>query len=109
MFPIADQTAGPIGLNFLGHSWVAGGVFAKKIEIKNFYFPTFFFFNGQRRALHLVDYKSRVYCEDFFFPEKFQESFSNSPVIFENIFLDIFRKLKKKIIDLEEFIFFQPA
>ena len=47
----AGQTAGPNGLKtFCGHSWVARGVKAKKIEKKILNI----FFHGQRRALQLV-------------------------------------------------------
>ena len=48
MFPIAGQTAVPIGLNNFVDTH---GLKAKK-KIPNFFFK--FFFHGQRRALHLV-------------------------------------------------------
>ena len=52
MFPIAGQTAGPIGLKLFvdTHGW-PGGDKAKKIQKKFF---SNFFFHGQRRALQLV-------------------------------------------------------
>ena len=58
MLPIAGQTAEPNGLNCLFTLMEAGGVSqAKKFEM--FFFSNFFnFFNGQRRALQLVSYKT---------------------------------------------------
>ena len=48
MFPIASQTAGPIGLNFL---WtLMGGRGCYRLKKSKFFFQNFFF-NGQRRAL----------------------------------------------------------
>ena len=48
MFPIAGQTAGPIGLkNFVDtHGWPGGDIGLKQIQN--------FFSHGQRRALQLV-------------------------------------------------------
>ena len=51
MFPIAGQTAGPIGLKFLWTLIVGRGVFYAR---KNSKFVFQFFFHGQRRALQLV-------------------------------------------------------
>ena len=61
MFPIAGQTAGPIGLTFFvdTHGWPGGDIGYQKIEKKNFkiFFLQNLFFHGQRRALQLVTYK----------------------------------------------------
>ena len=53
MFPIAGQTAGPIGLNFFvdTHGWPGGDKGLKK----SIFFSKFFS-HGQRRALQLVFY-----------------------------------------------------
>ena len=61
MLPIADQTAGPIGLKFFvdTQGW-PGGVIVKN---RNYFFKNFFssfFFHGQRRALQLVYHISQV-------------------------------------------------
>ena len=66
MFPIAGQTAGPIGLTFFvdTHGWpggVKGNKKKSKIFFKFFFFRKLFFskfvFHGQRRALQLVNIK----------------------------------------------------
>ena len=57
MLPIAGQTAGLIGLNFLcRHSWMAGD--CNRQKNRNF-FPKVFF-HGQRRALQIVMIKTNV-------------------------------------------------
>ena len=55
MFPIAGQTAVPIGLKFFvdTHGWPGG----EKIGKKNF--PNFFF-HGQRRAFQLVYHNTEL-------------------------------------------------
>ena len=61
MLPIADQTAGPIGLKFFvdTQGW-PGGVIVKNRNY--FFFKLFFkfFFHGQSRALQLVYHISQV-------------------------------------------------
>ena len=53
MFPIASQTAGPIGLKFIvdTQGWPEGDIGKKKSKI---FFFKIFFFHRQRRALQLV-------------------------------------------------------
>ena len=63
MFPIAGQTAGPIGLKFFGdtHGWP--GVSQAKIEKKiSTLFFKIFLFHRQRRPLQLVEniYRGKV-------------------------------------------------
>ena len=62
MFPIAGQTAGPIGLKFFvdTHGWPrvyrlkkSQNFFFQIFFFENFFFQIFFF-HGQRRALQLV-------------------------------------------------------
>ena len=56
MLPIAGQTAGLIGLNFLcRHSWMAGDCYRQK---KSKFFFQKFFFHGKRRALQIVMIKT---------------------------------------------------
>ena len=57
MFPIASQTAAPIGLNFLWTLMGGRGCYRLKKFKKKFY--SNFFFHGQRRALQLVYIKIR--------------------------------------------------
>ena len=56
MFPIAGQTAGPIGLKFFvdTHGW-PGVIYISKKKICS---KIFFYFHGQRRALQLVRIKA---------------------------------------------------
>ena len=56
MLPIAGQTAGPIGLKFVvvTHGWPGSVISPKKFIFKKK-------FQGQRRALQLVDYKTVKY------------------------------------------------
>ena len=53
MFPIAGQTAGPIGLNFFVDTQGRSGGDIGKKKIRNYFFQNLFL-NGQRRALQLV-------------------------------------------------------
>ena len=73
MFPIAGQTAGPNGLNFMWTLIGDRGVLKAK-KIRHFFLSIFyfffenFFFHGQRRALQLV-YKYIYMSEDLYYIE----------------------------------------
>ena len=66
MFPIAGQTAGPIGLKFFVDTHE--GCYRLK-KIRNFFFQNFFFFHGQRRDLQLVIYTLQ-YCRELVYDNK---------------------------------------
>ena len=64
MSPIADQTAGPIGLTFFvdTHGW-PGGVLGKKKSIKKKIQHFFFFFFTGNATLLLVFNNSQIFAD----------------------------------------------